>query len=127
MRWALLSVLAFALIGMHSLVTVEPAHMPHTPATATVVNGVAAPGPACCDAAAMEHPGSPEHDHAMQHLCLAILIAVAGLLLGWLWWRRNHPAPTRGRPAVTAIRAGRGPPHIRPTRDILAAFCVLRL
>ena len=140
LRWLLLAALGFAVIGMHSLATVHPAGTPlarselvGTPAAATEPAVVAEPAkdgtePDCCsDDPAMDHSGSSGHSHHLLHLCLAVLVALAGLVLGWLLWRRG-PATTGHResnPAVTY--AGRGPPRARLTGDLLSSLCVLRL
>lgn len=114
-RWLLLSMLAVALIGMHCLVTVHAS-------AASRMGGVrrdadrgqataAAESPCCGDHdEAGNHSGSPGsgHGHDLLHLCLAILVALAGLVHGWLLWQRGW-----------TTTAHRGPNLVSPT---LAAY-----
>ena len=139
LRWLLLAALAFAVLGMHSLATVHPAGTPHA-RSEMVGTLAAATGPAviaepamtdtesdcCSDDSAMDHSGSG-HSHKLLHLCLAVLVALAGLVLGWLLWQRGQPTTGhRDRnPVVTHV--GRGPPRARLTNDLLSTLCVLRL
>ncbi|MFD8495791.1 hypothetical protein [Amycolatopsis sp. NPDC059657] len=145
-RWMLLSVLAFAVIGMHSLITVHPADT-HSAPSGMVSAFAEAPGPAgsaaramvdqvtaemdsaCCpdhDAAA-NHSGSSGHGHDLLHLCLAVLVTLAGLVLGWLLMRRARTAIGRRAPNSAVASAGRGPPRAWLVRDLLSSLCVLRL
>jgi hypothetical protein len=135
----LLIVLAFAVIGMHSLIAEDPTHAPGEP-VAAMASGPAAVmstedrafvGPLCCSddrALAAEHRGhSSGHGHDMQHLCLAVLIAAVALMMGWLLWRRDPTVLANGEPSPSVTRAGRGPPRVRRTADLLSSLCVLRL
>lgn len=136
----LLAALAFAVIGMHSLATVHGTDAPSAP-TGMVGTPVAVTGPTlvapamadtesdCCPDhdAAMDHSGSSGHSHTLLHLCLAVLVALAGLVLGSLLWRRGPTTTGHHDPNPTLTHAGRGPPRARPTGDLLSALCVLRL
>ncbi|WP_329056238.1 hypothetical protein OG738_21820 [Amycolatopsis sp. NBC_01488] len=106
----LLSVLAFALIGMHSLVTAHTADVSHggsrmvaTSAEAAFTPAETVAGPSveqatagtdteCCPDhdQAMNHSGPASHGHDLLHLCLAVLVALAGLEFGWLLWQRRQ-------------------------------------
>lgn len=101
----LLGVLAFGLIGMHSLVM--PRHDHHE--TVAVVQVTADD---CC---------STDMSHDLAHMCLAVLVAFAGLVLMLLLWFNGGPDVATGRREMSRS-GGRGPP--RPTLDSL---CVLRL
>jgi hypothetical protein len=148
----LLSVLAFGVIGMHSLIAEDPAHASGEPVAAMASEaGAGEPvaamaseagagmstedrasiGPLCCledHALAAEHRGhSSGHGHDMQHLCLAVLIAAFALMMGLLLWRRGPTVLTDGEPSPSVTRTGRGPPLVRRTCDLLSSLCVLRL
>ncbi|GAB3885918.1 DUF6153 family protein [Kibdelosporangium lantanae] len=103
-RWVLLGVLAFGLIGMHSLVM--PGHAHHEPvATVQVV------ADDCC---------SSDMGHDMTHMCLAVLVLFAGLMLVLLLWFNGGAHVPAGR-WENSRGGGRGPP--RPT---LSSLCVSR-
>lgn len=78
----------------------------------------------------MAAPGPDSHDsgmdHSALHLCLAVLGAVVALALA-LWLLRA--VNTNASPLVPRMRgvAAARPPPLRPGRDILSAFCVLRI
>ena len=118
-RWLPLAVLAFALVGMHSLVTLDAPppcdHLVSAPALATDALSTPAPGA----------PASGHGDH--QHLCLAVLVALVVLALGWLSWRRGGQAVGQPTPRPMLSGAGRGPPRGPPTARRLSSLCVLRL
>lgn len=119
----LLAALVFGLLGMHSMVAHDPAHASHESVTMTGAAARAMPvadSPCCAD-----HGDSPGHD--MMHLCLAVLVAAAGLVIGWLWWRRARPETGGHGRQSTVTRLGRDPPVPRAVGDVLAALCVLRL
>lgn len=126
-RWVSLVVLAFAVACMHSLVTLEPAHMPD--ASMVIAGTDAAAMPATdpgCDTDQGPCSGH-SHDMDMTHMCLAVLVALAGLVVGWLRWRGMRTS-TRGHgrnPRFT--RLGRGPPPpVRILGDLVTSLCVLR-
>jgi hypothetical protein len=138
LRWVLLFVLAFAVIGMHSLIAEDPTHASGQPVMAMAGGPRAvmstehrfSAGPLCCPddrALAAEHRGhSSGHGHDMQHLCLAVLIAAFALMMGLLLWGRDPTVFATGEPSPSVTRAGRGPPRARRTADLLS-LCVLRL
>jgi hypothetical protein len=126
----LLSVLAFAVVGMHSLVadgatpeSTAPPVMAHPPAVTILAEPSAEPG--CCDDHDTGHV--PGHSHDLQHLCLAILIAVGVLIGGSLLWRCRRAPLARREPSSPVPGAGRGPPSVRISRDLLSSLCILRL
>ena len=122
LRWVLPFVLAFAVIGMHNMVTLHAPHDSSPMPTAVAMQGVVeAASPCCTD----EDHHSSGHD--LLHLCLAILVALAGLVLGWLLWRRGHTATSRHDLILTGSHPGRGPPGVRLRTDLLSSLCVLRL
>jgi hypothetical protein len=135
LRWVLLCGLAFCLVGMHSLVAAD-ADMGHAPTTSTstaamLIAAADEVGMSCCGGdhrLAAGQPGhAPGHGHDMQHLCLAVLVAVAGLIVAWLLWRRGHTAERHHEPRPTLVPVGRGPPLKLRTGDLLSSLCVLRL
>jgi hypothetical protein len=101
----LLGVLAFGLIGMHNLVM--PGHGHHE--SVGVVQVVADD---CC---------SSEMNHDLMHMCLAVLVAFAGLLVALLLWFSAGLNVPAGRPDVSRSTS-RGPPQ-----PMLSSLCVLRL
>lgn len=147
LRWALLAALAFAVIGMHSLVTGSATDASPTRSGMVDTSVTAAPGrvvaaapiaeqvmadtESTCDCPdhdpAMNHSGSSGHNHNLLHLCLAVLVALAGLVLGWLLRRRGQATAGHRDPNPALTRVGRGPPRFHPTGDLLSALCVLRL
>lgn len=143
LRWALLAALAFAVIGMHSLITGSATEVSHARSGMADISVAAAPGPAVvaeqvmgdtestCDCpdhdSAMDHSGSSGHDHNMLHLCLAVLVALAGLMLAWLLWRRRQATIGHRDSSSAVTYVGRGPPRARLTSDLLSSLCVLRL
>lgn len=126
LRWVLLAVLAFGVVGMHCLSATGSAHavmesaaMTSAPADAIAVESGTQAWPACCDD---EH--STGHNHGLQHLCLAVLAAAFVLLIGRLLWRSDHAGLASRKPTPPLIRAGRSPPP--RTGDLLTSLCVLR-
>lgn len=132
LRWVLLSVLAFAVIGMHSLIAGDPAHAAMRPAAvmASAAADAMPTQPSCClddhDLVA-EPPGhSSGHGHDLQHLCLAVLVAAFVLIAGRLLWRRSHAVLAHREPRSSVARTGRGPPLTLRSHDLLSSLCVLR-
>ncbi|WP_434445113.1 hypothetical protein [Lentzea sp. E54] len=102
-QWVLLCTLVFAVVGMHHVAAAETPHAGHT----------------------VSHHQAPEqpHDHDLLHLCLAVLVATALVLLGWFLVRT---APTR-----LAAHRTETPPSTPPRpppggRQLLTTLCVLR-
>jgi hypothetical protein len=88
LRWVLLCALALGLIGMHNLAVVDPAHasMGHTAASSTAVVQMPTAdeaGMSCCGGDHDPGIGRPGHSsgHEMLHLCLAVLMAAAALIM----------------------------------------------
>ena len=111
------------LISMHHLsvfngapaTDVAPASMPSMAATVDHEPAAGAPSPE-------EHSG---HGTDLLHLCLAVLMAGAAVVLGLLAWRRGTVVPGAGNPiARLQIIGSRAPPLRVPRR--LALLCVLR-
>ena len=126
LRCVLLAVLAFGVVGMHSLIATGPAHatmesVAMTSAAATAVESGVQAWPSCCDD---EH--SAGHNHDLQHLCLAVLAAAFALVIGRLLWRSGHAQLTCRKPSPRLTRAGRDPPAAPKTGDLLTSLCVLR-
>jgi hypothetical protein len=65
-------------------------------------------------------------DHGMLHLCLAVLCTVIAVALA-LWLRRAVSSSTSLRTGRIRGAAASRPPPLRPGRDILTTFCVLRI
>jgi hypothetical protein len=132
LRWVLLCALAFCLIGMHSLVAADPGmgHPPPT-STSTLIAAADEDGISCCggdhDLADGQPGHAPGHGHDMQHLCLAVLVAAAGLIVAWLLWRRGHTTERHHEPRPALVPVGRGPPLNPRTGDLLSLLCVFRL
>jgi hypothetical protein len=134
----LVSVLAFAVIGMHSLIADDPAHASMQPAAMASASAdvssteyLAPVGPSCCPGdhtPAAEPPGhSSGHGHDLQHLCLAVLVAAFMLIAGRLLWRRGHPVLAHREPSPSVTRTGRDPPLALSISDLLSSLCVLRV
>jgi hypothetical protein len=106
--WVLLSVLAFAVIGMHSLVADGPAprSMASAAMTASVPAAANATERSCCPGNHAPAIGQPGHHHDLQHLCLTILIAAVVLLVGSLLRRRGQATAGHCAPGI-AGHAGR--------------------
>jgi hypothetical protein len=138
LRWVLLCALTFGLIGMHNLAAGDPAHasmghivMPSTLTATMPASSTDAAGMSCCGS---DHnlgiglPGHPSgYGHDMLHLCLAVLVAAAVLIMAWLLCRRGHTAWRHRKPRTSLPAAGRGPPLALRTSGLLSSLCVLRL
>ncbi|WP_328607039.1 hypothetical protein OG943_45345 [Amycolatopsis sp. NBC_00345] len=113
-RWLLLSAVVLGVVTMH-----------HVAAPDCAVAGVSMTHASHADETAAP-AGMDGASHSMLHLCLAVLLAVAGLLLAVaLAWRAG-----RGRPAVAGRPGSAGgarPPPWRSGRELLTASCVLRI
>lgn len=132
MRSLVVTGLLAGLIGMHHLLAMGPAEeVPAVPVASATVSMEQGP---------MEHgggrplpstpPASPtgghdDHESGLWHACMAVMIAAAMLVLGWLLcWR---PGDVAARCTVQIVRAWstpRAPPRGAPAR--LALLCVSR-
>lgn len=101
-QWVLLCALVFAVVGMHHVAAAETPHAAHT---------------------ASHHEEQQPHEHDLLHLCLAVLVAAAVVLLGWFLVRTALPrlsAPSDETPLSTPQRPPPG------GRRLLTTLCVLR-
>lgn len=100
-RWVLLCALVFAVVGMHHVAAAETPHAAHT----------------------VSHQQEQPHEHDLLHLCLAVLVAAAVVLLGWFLVRTALPLL-----AVTRSEAPLSTPQRPPPggRRLLTTLCVLR-
>lgn len=132
---ARLTAVAFLVLGivvMHHVAW--PSHdgaNNHETAAITVASGeaathVMAPNPSVGGLAAETEDDAPSADHSLLHLCLAVIIAAAMLLVGWLLLIRR---PWISALQSTAFRARRMParPPPRPHGSaLLVSLCVMR-
>ena len=134
-RWVLLGAVVLGVVAMHHVaapggamtdgpmagVSMAGVSMGHV-AEAHAAAGAAAVGTVAVEAVAPA--GMDGAMHSMLHLCLAILLAMAGLLLlVMLRW----PA---GRPVIAGRSGNVGgarPPPWRTGRELLTASCVQRI
>ncbi|MFJ8961786.1 hypothetical protein ACIRG5_20600 [Lentzea sp. NPDC102401] len=102
-QWVLLCALVFSVVGMHHVATAETPHADHT----------------------MSHQQEPEqpHEHDLLHLCLAVLVAAAVVLLGWFLVRTALPR-LAALPAEPPLSTPQHPPP--GGRQLLTTLCVLR-
>jgi hypothetical protein len=113
-RWLLLGAVVLGVVTMH-----------HVPAPDCAMAGVsithASHAVETAAPAGMDGPA-----HSMLHVCLAVLLAAAGLLLAVaLVWLAGRGRPVvAGRPGTAG--GARSPPW-RSGRELLAASCVLRI
>jgi hypothetical protein len=151
-RWVLLGAVVLGVVAMHHVaapggamadgamagVSMAGVSMGHVVEAAAVgahaaVEGAAAGAAAVETVAAAETPAAVETVapagmdgamHSMLHLCLAVLLAMAGLLLVvMLVWRAGRPV-VAGR---SGSAGGARPPPCRTGRELLTASCVLRI
>lgn len=133
-RWLLVGATVFALLGMHSLV----APMGFGPAGAPSLTSPATTPMSSADAlthgsaaqmsvlmAAANHAPSGGHDHALAHLCLAMLGgALLALALGVLGGPARGVAAVNARPVGIGVSRLRAPPWITPS---LSELSILRV
>jgi hypothetical protein len=120
---------------MHNLVVGDPAHasMSYTGAPSAAVAQMPAAadvaGMSCCGGDHDAGIGQPGHSsgHDMLHLCLAVLMTAAALIMAWLLWRRGYTIRGSREPRTSLVRAGRSPPLWVRTGDLLSSLCILRL
>ncbi|WP_344424746.1 DUF6153 family protein [Amycolatopsis minnesotensis] len=118
LRWALLGLLAFGVLGMHHVVSPEPHAMPAAMTAAPAHHD----GPSASGSPAGSHDG-----HGALHLCLAVLAAAAVLLFALPGWRAHRSGRLFPRGAVRAAGAGRDPPRGLRSPVFLSLLCVLRV
>ncbi|MEU3641972.1 hypothetical protein AB0E59_01230 [Lentzea sp. NPDC034063] len=100
-QWVLLCALVFSVVGMHHVAAAETPHAAHT----------------------MSHQQEQPHEHDLTHLCLAVLVAAAVVLLGWFLVQTALPRlaePVGETPPSTPQRPPPG------GRQLLTTLCVLR-
>ncbi|WP_329057333.1 hypothetical protein [Amycolatopsis sp. NBC_01480] len=134
-RWVLLGAVVLGVVAMHHVaapggamadgpigdVSMAGASMGHVAEAHAAVESAAA-GAAALEAVAPA--GMDGAMHSMLHLCLAVLLAMAGLLLlVMLVWRAGRPVIAGRSGNVGAAR----PPPWRTGRELLTASCVLRI
>ena len=100
-RWVLLCALVFAVVGMHHVAAAESPHAGH----------------------AVSHQHEQPHEHDLLHLCLAVLVAAAVVLLGWFLVGTTFPLLATARSEAPLSTPQRPPPG---GRQLLTALCVLR-
>lgn len=120
LRWTLLGLLAFGVLGMHHVVSPEPE--PHA------MPAMTAAAPVHHDGSSIAEPPAGSHDgHGALHLCLAVFGAAAVLLLALLGWRAYRAERFVVRGAVRTAGAGRDPPRGLRSPVFLSLLCVLRV
>ncbi|MDT8916120.1 hypothetical protein [Amycolatopsis sp. PS_44_ISF1] len=137
-RWLLLGAVLLGVVAMHHVpapgcgmtgasASLTPAAGMAPPARAA---GTAAPDPRG-DTAAPDPRGDTAApagmdgaSHSMLHLCLAVLLIAAALLLRAARTRRSRPATATAGPGKTGEAR---PPPGRGGRELLAVSCVLRI
>jgi hypothetical protein len=119
----LLAVLAFAVLGMHSVVAWHAADHGMAPPSAAAVMA-----PGCCPG----HDGgqAPGHDHQWLHLCLAVITQLALgaallMLTAFAWLLRKATREHLRRWSRPPARAP--DPPVETGRALLTSVCVLRL
>ncbi|WP_326568994.1 hypothetical protein VSH64_45830 [Amycolatopsis rhabdoformis] len=118
-RWLLLGVLAFGVLVMHHVPAPHGGAMGGMPMPVASVPLVASGG-------AIAGPVDETGGHAMLHLCLAVLLTAAGLLLAWAWLRRRREVVVPASVERGLAGFARAPPA--PSgRELLTAACVLRI
>lgn len=137
-RLLLLSGLAFALIGMHSLVAFNPSmshsarHTEPPAASGTMPSlgddntegpGANITGSSCWLTLDAADPSSG-HRHNMLHMCLAVLLGLVSLILSWRLLRGHWSVATVSHLQTAVPQVSRAPPITAPT---LSSLCVLRL
>ncbi|QFU89684.1 hypothetical protein YIM_22530 [Amycolatopsis sp. YIM 10] len=127
-QFLLLCALAFAVVGMHHLLTAPSSHhgsSHETAAMAPAVHDTAAAGE---QRHGEQSPGSPAGSHEMLHLCLAVLggLGLGLLFLAAFWLRTGFRKPAPERCPTRASWAKWRPPD-RSGRSLLTTLCVHRL
>ena len=100
-QWVLLCALVFSVVGMHHVAAAETPHATHT----------------------MSHQQEQPHEHDLTHLCLAVLVAAAVVLLGWFLVRTALPRLAEPADETPSSTPQRPPPG---GRQLLTTLCVLR-
>ncbi|MFD4637587.1 hypothetical protein ACFWN2_09760 [Lentzea sp. NPDC058436] len=100
-QWVLLCALVFAVVGMHHVAAADTPHAEHT----------------------VSHHQEQPHEHDLLHLCLAVLVAAAVVLLGWFLVPTALP-----RLVATGTESPLSTPQRPPPggRQLLMTLCVLR-
>lgn len=137
-RWLLLGALVFGVLAMHHVPAPHGGGMGGMPAVSVAHSPMDAPVVVTDPVAVVPVPvmstsGDPiaappasDGGHALLHLCLAVLLAAAGLLLVLAWLRRRRERAVPGSVERGTGGFARAPPS-RTGRELLTASCVLRI
>ncbi|WIX79131.1 hypothetical protein QRX50_48765 [Amycolatopsis carbonis] len=135
-RWLLFGALVLGVLAMHhapaphgggtgAMPAVSATHSPRD-APAVVPVAVAPLPVASTSGNPVAAPPASDGGHAMLHLCLAVLLAAAGLLLALAWLRRRRESAVPGSVERGPSGFARAPPP-RTGRELLTTSCVLRI
>ncbi|MFI5609508.1 hypothetical protein [Amycolatopsis sp. NPDC051903] len=141
-RWLLLGALVFGVLVMHHVpaphgggmsgepgMSASPAGrvvpVPVSPAGVVASAGFAVATVSAADSPVVS-PAPSDGGHGMLHLCLAVLLAAAGvaLVVAWLGRCRDGVPPGPDHRGIAGF--ARAPPP-RTGREVLTASCVLRI
>ncbi|MEV8613149.1 hypothetical protein AB0383_35465 [Amycolatopsis sp. NPDC051373] len=132
-RRLLLGALVFGVLAMHHVPAPHGGEMSGMPAVSVAHSAMDAPAVAMVpvpvastSADPVAAPPASDGGHVMLHLCLAVLLAAAGLLLALAWLRRRRESAVSGPVERGPAGFARAPPS-RTGRELLTASCVLRI
>ncbi|MEV4600855.1 hypothetical protein AB0K15_26095 [Amycolatopsis sp. NPDC049253] len=141
-RWLLLGALVFGVLAMHHVPAPHGGGMagmsgaPGVPVVSAVPvahsamdSPVVAVVPvlvASTSADPVAAPSGGDGGHVMLHLCLAVLLAAAGLVLALAWLRRRREGAVPDSVERGPAGFARAPPS-RTGRELLTVSCVLRI
>lgn len=137
-RWLLLGALVFGVLAMHHIpaphgVGMGGGEMSGMPSVSVAHSAMDAPAVAMVpvpvastSADPVAAPPASDGGHVMLHLCLAVLLAAAGLLLALALLCRRREGAVSGPVERRSAGFARAPPS-RTGRERLTASCVLRI